>query len=233
MSSPRPGALAVSQPPPPGAWPSLWAIVPPPSLLDPALVVYATPGSAAAASYRLLRAWLRRHGDPRVIALSGFHARAGTSRAAVNLAFALAEGRPRRVALVDGHLEAPALAGLLGLRPRGLRAPPRSAYPPIEPGAGGPWIHAVDRTLGHSVGDRPGGHAILDQRLHLYLPRASATLAVLPRLLSLLREQCDRVVVDLAPRVAWFPAVDVVLAVALAADGRLRFRAQHHPKECP
>lgn len=201
---------------------SPWALSP--SVSGSAWVVRTEPGSPAAASYRQLRAWLRRHGDPRIIALSGFYLRAGTSRAAVNLAFTLAEGRPCRVALVDGNLENPMLANLLAAHPRGLREP-RFGAPAEVPTSDDrlatlPWRLASARTDEPLVASLPFG-----ERPRLYLPRASATLAALPSLLSLLHDHYDRVVIDLAPRTTRLPAAEIVLAVALAADGRLRFRA--------
>jgi hypothetical protein len=77
----------------------------------------AAPDGEVAAGYRLLRARLRRTGDPVVIAVSGPSAEAG--ELAANLALAFVEAH-ERVVLVDGREAATPLGALIGVPVRRL-----------------------------------------------------------------------------------------------------------------
>jgi len=170
-------------------------------LVDPALVMRTAPDGPEAVAYRHLRARLRRHGDPQVIALSGAHPGAGTSAAAANLAIALTEGR-RDVLLVDDDVRSPSLHRLLDL-PRG----------PLD----------REATI--------GGLALPDRRLVSYLPRLDVLACAddperpsegIGDAIAVLREQYDYVIVDLAPGLERVPAVDAVLVVSRGDGGLLR-----------
>ncbi len=79
----------------------------------PSLPLHDRPDGPEAARYRVLRARLRRLGDPQVIVVRGEHRRAGAEAVAVNLALAFAEGRHDEVALVGDRFATPALLRLL------------------------------------------------------------------------------------------------------------------------
>jgi hypothetical protein len=94
----------------------------------PLAALRAAPDGPEAARFRQLRAHLRRHGDPQVIALRGLHRRAGVATVAANLALAFAEGRAEAVALLGEGAVVEQLERLVA-----AMSAPHGAAPPIEP----------------------------------------------------------------------------------------------------
>ncbi len=85
--------------------------------IDPRLFMVASPDSAAAAAFRVLRHRLKERGDLRTILVTSPEAGEGKSFCAANLALALGESGWSRVLLLEVNLRRPSLARLLGFRP--------------------------------------------------------------------------------------------------------------------
>ncbi len=94
------------------------ALRPPAERFAPELIAFHQPEHATSEQYRLLVQSLRKQLSPRqseVLLFAGATARHGAAPVAVNVAITLARQETFRVVVVDGDLDQPALAGLLGL----------------------------------------------------------------------------------------------------------------------
>lgn len=84
---------------------------------DARLPLVSAPGSKTSASFRMLRYRLRRHGRPKVIAVTSPNRGEGKTTCAMNLALAFAEYGNDPVLLVEANLQYPKLAELMGFSP--------------------------------------------------------------------------------------------------------------------
>lgn len=155
----------------------------------PSLLVRAAPDGEGAAGFRQLRARLRRHGDPQVIAVAGGRACAGAPAIAANLALAFAEGSREAVALVADPRSAPSLRRLF-----------RSIDPPATPEPGERWPDARWR----SVEGAP--------RLDVLWPLDAGAPPPLDLLIAWLRMRYRHVVLAWESS-GWLPRADALLLV--------------------
>jgi len=91
--------------------------LPPPDGRERRLIVWGSPDSAAAASFRVLRHRLLERPGLRVILVTSPARREGKTTLAVNLALALGESGRARVLLLEANFRQPAVARMLGFRP--------------------------------------------------------------------------------------------------------------------
>ena len=170
--------------------------------VDPRVVSFTEPGSAAAEQFRLLHLRLDRLRVQRplgVVALTSAVAGEGKTMTAANLA-ACATRRGRRVALVDCDLRRPRIAAIFGLEDEGPGlATVLAGAAPIE-NAIRPGPERLALVPAGEAHDDPGGLFAGDG---------------LRRALDALRERFDEIYLDLPPALPFADA----MAAAGAADG--------------